>query len=425
MLAQAIRKMLKPSAESNPFKAGSGSAPPHLAGRERELAVGEKCLRNLSLGNEPDGPLVLMAPRGQGKTVLLNHLGKLAEGMGLRVVRMSPVPGMDASGLPALLEHLLTDGSVAVSEGTSNEGGIDAKVAKATHGAQKVSDLSPMLTATTLRKFASKKGLALILDEAHELQPNVCAALLRGEQDARGAGAKVQLMLAGTPDLKDHFSQMHATFWDRLGKRLLHLNLLDRDDSAAAITEPMKKCMDEGAKDAVFELTSGYPYFLQIMGESLWDLDDNSETITADAVKVAEGAFVKGKNAYYLRRHEELQKAGMLGPAFAVATLSRVSKGAIGSVRRLERAVASGAALGLDDVSVVGCGKSAPEGLRFLLHKGFAWQPSPHRMEWTPGIPTLMDFVREAELRENPDAERRLMRDARFRKLLEGHSHTP
>ena len=424
MLAPAIRKMLKPSAESNPFKAGSGSAPPHLAGRERELAVGEKCLRNLSLGNEPDGPLVLMAPRGQGKTVLLNHFAEQSLKRGMRIVRLSPSSASDGDRLPALLEHKLTQGKVTVSDGFSMTGGVNMGAAQGRVGAQRMRDLNPMTVDETLCKFA-KKGLLIVFDEAHEMSPSAGAALLRGEQDARGAGAKVQLMLAGTPDLKDHFSQMHATFWDRLGKRLLHLNLLDRDDSAAAITEPMKKCMDEGAKDAVFELTSGYPYFLQIMGESLWDLDDNSETITADAVKAAEGAFVKGKNAYYLRRHEELQKAGMLGPAFAVATLSRASKGAIGSMRRLERAVASGAALGLDDVSVVGRGKSAPEGLQFLLHKGFAWQPSPHRMEWTPGIPTLMDFVREAELRENPDAERRLMRDARFRKLLEGHSHTP
>ena len=54
------------------FTPGAGAAPPALTGREQEQQVLRRCLSDLLGGEVPPHDVVLMGPRGNGKTVLLN-----------------------------------------------------------------------------------------------------------------------------------------------------------------------------------------------------------------------------------------------------------------------------------------------------------------------------------------------------------------
>ena len=54
------------------FAPGTGAFPPALVGREREQAVLSRCLSDLAGGGSPPHDVVLVGPRGNGKTVLLN-----------------------------------------------------------------------------------------------------------------------------------------------------------------------------------------------------------------------------------------------------------------------------------------------------------------------------------------------------------------
>ncbi len=54
------------------FQPGAGASPPTLAGRDAQQAVLSRCLVDLVAGTAPPHDVVLLGPRGNGKTALLN-----------------------------------------------------------------------------------------------------------------------------------------------------------------------------------------------------------------------------------------------------------------------------------------------------------------------------------------------------------------
>ena len=53
------------------FHPGTGQSPPVLAGRGAQQAVLSRCLADLVAGASPPHDVVLLGPRGNGKTALL------------------------------------------------------------------------------------------------------------------------------------------------------------------------------------------------------------------------------------------------------------------------------------------------------------------------------------------------------------------
>ena len=63
------------TAPHNPFTPGSGSVPPRLAGRDSELAILAEAMSALREHRAPTSNFIVTAPRGFGKTALLeSHL---------------------------------------------------------------------------------------------------------------------------------------------------------------------------------------------------------------------------------------------------------------------------------------------------------------------------------------------------------------
>ncbi|MDE0285308.1 MAG: ATP-binding protein [Gammaproteobacteria bacterium] len=72
------------------FKPGNGVSPPVLAGREGELDTLSKRLDLLVCRDEVASDVVLYGPRGNGKTVLLRELERLAERAGADTLTLRP-----------------------------------------------------------------------------------------------------------------------------------------------------------------------------------------------------------------------------------------------------------------------------------------------------------------------------------------------
>ena len=80
------------------------------------------------------------------------------------------------------------------------------------------------------------------------------------------------------------------------------------------------------AEDEIMRLTSGYPYFLQIMGWSLWDaMPPPRAEIDSAAVARAADEFLEAKDAYYLDRVADLETKGLLMAAYEVARTARAT----------------------------------------------------------------------------------------------------
>jgi len=65
----------------NPFAPGAGSRPPELAGRDDILKAAKITFGRALLGRNARS-MMLLGLRGTGKTVLLNEIGRIAEGQG-------------------------------------------------------------------------------------------------------------------------------------------------------------------------------------------------------------------------------------------------------------------------------------------------------------------------------------------------------
>lgn len=406
-----------PAALDNPFQPGSGVAPPHMSGRDEDMQEFLACMGKAGQGISP-GPVVLMAPRGQGKTALLG-----------RMVDAAPSHwDLDPSSVPtgdALLKRIrglsAAGGDVPAGKGVAWKARLKMGFFEGARESAKASESAVASVSDLLCSAARRKPLLIAVDEAHTLSVEAGHLLFQGEQTARRAGAKTQLVIAGTPDLPAQIGKMRVTFWDRLGKRLRLLQLLEERDAIDVIEQPFHKLRDlrlarESHQD-IMDLTSGYPYFLQLLGEALWDtVPQDAREVTQDDVRVAAAAFLESKADYYMRRMDEIDSTGLSGAAFAVVLAHRYRDGHPLTRRDVEIACRCGAALGFD--------ANCPEGAadryggemgNLLQHKGFVWRAKRGADELSPGIPTLMDHIFDCVTERHPDAEERLLGNTHFR----------
>ena len=367
------------------FTPGAGSLPPALTGREREESVFLSCLADLAGGKAPPHDVVLTGPRGNGKTTLLNWFERKcrAKNPAVDVVRLTPSRVRTEK---ALVEALLPASGVWKL--------LPAKWGLAGIGTAEWSTAAPSAQLLTQRLIARCRGRALVvlLDEAHTLDLGVGQLLLNVSQEIR-ADAPFLLVLAGTPGLPAHLGAMDATFWNRLGKGRLGVGRLDLDAAREALEKPLVahgSRIDRDALDVAVEESRGYPYFIQLWGEALWDrrLQSGAHRLAAgDAAAVRPVVAVRVTD-YYEDRFLELDQSGWLAVAKQVG--ARFQSAPTLTYETLKAAVGDGLALEPDRGSVL-------DGLAALERLGFVWRPPgqspPARYE--PGIPSLMDYVLE------------------------------
>ena len=373
---------------------GSGQLPPYLAGREAEQALLQRYLEILRAGGTVPCDIVLTGPRGNGKTALLRWFERrIAAGEpSVDVAWLTPDAIQDLDGLATELAPPGRFGSLLPD--TANLSIGFAAAGWQLHG--RSASLTRLLASRCKRR-----PLALLLDEAQNLDEALGRALLNAGQSVR-AQAPFLLVLAGTPNLQGRFNAMGATFWDRAEH--LGIGRLDAAASADALVRPMESQgagMSPDALDSVVAESQHYPYFIQIWGESLWRKTREARTcvIDADVVADARPHFESRKTKYYGNRYVELSETGLLPAAVAVAGAFR---GGALTDAGLQRAIDEARPeMRVDDPGAVALG---------LREAGYIWR-RPGQVDWEPGIPSLMSFILHAAGRTDPDTRIRAPRD--------------
>ena len=389
----------------NPFRAGSGTPPPYLAGRDTDIAVFKSCMDSLyGKGAVPHGPMVLFAPRGNGKTVLMRRMVDLGRRNRVNVVALDPSDIETAGQVKAQLARIAGGKGVLKTKATRAHGQIGTDGAGVELERQTVRDMESEAAAKSLLRIGKKPTL-IVIDEAHALATEGGAVLLQAEQSARTEGAKNQLVLAGTPNLQSALDKMHTTFWSRLHNRRRPLGLLGKKDSVDAIAQPMNAEITDGAAELIMQETAGYPYFLQVMGWALWDASPKiGATIDGAAMHQALPQFSKSKADYYRDRINGLQDAGLLFAACAVTETARLRGWDALTDEDIDRACERASAHSdLDAASLS----------MELKHAGFLWNDEtsikdnadPNAVPpWSCGIPTLSDAVVQRVAVRHPEA---------------------
>lgn len=369
--------------ERNPFRPGPGTWPPVLAGREAERAA----LRAIAedLASRRAGPIHLMeAPRGMGKTVLLVDLERSAPS-GVTIVRTS------AADLPDLeaLAHKLALPKEGLRRLVKQVVGVSIPGLTVEREAQ-----APRSGAAAVEEAlrSRRDPLLLAVDEAHALAPEVAHVLLNAMQLASGAGgSRAAVMLAGTPQLRPHLlsERVNASFVERAP--LVAPGLLPEQESREALDAPAWKgwarepsVLEEAARDSM-----GYPYFLQLWGESLWDGGRARRRVDRETLSTARDRVNAIRADFYARRYDEFETAGvghglprhaMLAAVRAVAPLVSATDASVDTARLNSAIIEAG--LNPDDAPaartvMVGCG--------FLARNGDSWRAA---------IPSLAAYVR-------------------------------
>ena len=295
----------------NPFTPGFGALPRVFAGRRGEFADLDHMVQRLR-GGIHSQPRLVVGDRGMGKTVLLREFEENLREDGQWVVRAVATPGDAVIGrLSSRLGEVLDTADVA---GRLTRAGASAlrRLAGVTVAGVKVDldgdDGAPADRALALEKLlvevghlARERGLALVLliDEAQSISRQALGELFYALQEAQTvsitqrdplSGARVRSALpvgavvAGLPGLIGQLKRAGSTFGER--SRLVELALLAEDDVRAALlafAEAGGAAFDADALDLVVEACGGYPYFLHLVGEAVWDAGTGGVITATDA----------------------------------------------------------------------------------------------------------------------------------------------
>ena len=341
-----------------------------------------QCLTDLTSGGSPPHDVVLIGPRGNGKTVLLRWFENACREVSVNVVRVVPSRVGDHQ---ALVEALLPAGRLR--RWLPTKWGV-AGVGKAEW--DRASAPAPDFMARLIAR-CRRRPTAVLVDEAHTLDLDVAQILLNVSQDVR-PNAPFVLVLAGTPGLLAHLGKANASFWDRLGRGLLGIGRLSDAAAKEALTVPLSNHgvrIDADALDSVIARSQRYAYFVQLWGEALWEqrLATGETKLTSSHAAAAAPAVEARTTEYCQRRYRELEAAGLTPAAVAVASVFKGGMGASATDGDIDAALA---AAGADSANRLAVREE-------LNRLGYIWCP-PGQLPpvvWQPGIPSLMQYVED------------------------------
>ena len=291
----------------NPFSPGAGSPPPELAGRDGILEQARVLLGRVR-AKRPEKSLLLTGLRGVGKTVLLNEIERMAQATGYRSVLVEAHEGKSLAALLAPhLRRLLFDLDRIAGAGDKVRRGI--AVLKSFVGAIKVKlgdvdiglDIEPEQGAAdsgdlevdlpslfvAVAEAAQERGaaVAILIDEIQYFSSSELSALIMAMHKMQQRQLPLALIAAGLPILPGLMGESKS-YAERLFS-FPEIGPLPEADASKALQDPVREsgeAFEPAALHEIFQLTRGYPYFLQEWGYQAWNHASTSP-ISLDVVR--------------------------------------------------------------------------------------------------------------------------------------------
>jgi hypothetical protein len=313
----------------NPYAPGAGQRPPELAGRDGELSTFDVVLERVARGR-PERSIVLTGLRGVGKTVLLNAMRSAAVRRGWGTGKLEARPDQSIRGPLAGALHLAVRELAGRNEDEARhvlgvvksfaqrtsdkrpwQPGIDvpAVPGRADSGDVEV-DLVELLCDVGGLAAASGHGIAIFIDEMQDLGGTDIGALCAACHEMSQQGLPLVVVGAGLPHLPTTLSAAKS-----YSERLFRYARIDRLDRPAADQALRGPARDEGADftepalAAMYEVTGGYPYFVQAYGKAVWDTAPSTPVTPADVAVAAPQAEAELALGFFGSRFERATPA--------------------------------------------------------------------------------------------------------------------
>ena len=313
----------------NPFSPGAGSPPPELVGRDPILEQARVLLGRIKL-KRSEKSLLLTGLRGVGKTVLLKEIGRMANAADYRTISFEAHEDKQLG--PLIATHLraaLFDldriagssdkvkrglrvlrsfiGSLKLTVGDVTLGlDIDPERGSADSGDIEI-DLPNLFAALGEAAEERQAAVALLIDEIQYFGRRDLGALIMAMHRMQQQQLPVLLLGAGLPILPGLAGESKS-YAERLFA-FPEVGALNQQDAATALQEPAQAMGVRFERDAlarVYDLTQGYPYFIQEWGYQAWNHAERSP-ITLDVVRNASETVIQRLDMSFFRvRYDRL-----------------------------------------------------------------------------------------------------------------------
>lgn len=299
------------------YTPGAGVMPKYLAGREYQISVAKDAFEALSEGEVPSC-IAYSGYRGVGKTVLLNSLQNISLEYG--IIGFHIEVREDGNLIVRILDHCrdyLNDNSGTERLKSAFQKGLNAlqsleigfspdsktfSLSAKNDIIQNRSDYSQSLEnlfeAIGPIAREKKQPVCFFIDEFQYAQLNEMDAFLGALHRVSQLSYPIMAIVAGTPEMIVKMYE-RKTYVERLFD-FPDLMMLNKEDVAEALSIPGENIglsYDSSAIEFIFQITGGYPYFVQLFGKIICnDLSNN------DLPFVVSKEFVESKEAEYLRQ---------------------------------------------------------------------------------------------------------------------------
>ena len=258
-----------PRIKRNPFNPGYGEIPPILAGRDQlKLDLNDRIDAAVEKEHHPTA-IALIGPRGCGKTALLGWTTEKAKEKKLPVIRLTKqhlqsVDEIQKSLTDQVDSKSRSQGLTLGGELKDPTGQLGSIKGEYTWGSESTSGDKSRYLANLLAAV-STKGLVILVDEAHDMPPEVGRIFHDSAQEA-AQDYPIMLVIAGTPDLESVLGRSGATFIERMNA--WDIGRLSGEDTSRALIEPFGNTItfDDNARLSILSKTQGYPHFIQHWG---------------------------------------------------------------------------------------------------------------------------------------------------------------
>lgn len=332
---------------NNPYTPNAGATPEIVIGRDEFLEDFRVLLRRLDRCRT-DQSMIVTGLRGVGKTVLLGEFRQITEEFKWKVLELEASKHDDGhfrqtmySQLRAALfqisprakwgekarkaAQVLQSFSLSIDP-SSGAPTLSLDVAPAEgfadHGNLTL-DVTDVLVSIGEAAKEHGTGLVLLFDEVQFLSQTQLEAVIQAIHKTVQRKLPVTFVGAGLPQIAELAGDAKS-YAERLFK-FPKIGSLDFEDAKKALAEPAQLegvHFSEDALPRAFELTEGYPYFIQELGYQVWAVADG-DVITLENVEDAKDAYEAKLDSSFFRvrldRATQLQIAYMramaqLGP---------------------------------------------------------------------------------------------------------------